>query len=91
MAWQIALQLVRQAETVEPAVASVQAIETKEAEIDFGESSQSTAGKNNSELLKDSSHELMSETSKEVDKEKPDLLADHSQSPANQSMDKEVL
>ncbi|KAF7805054.1 lon protease-like protein 1, mitochondrial-like isoform X1 [Senna tora] len=79
----IALQFVRHDPTVEPAVASIQAIEPKEAEVDFNESGQNTAAKKNSELLKDINHEQMGKTS-EIDKEKP---ADQSQSPANQSTD----
>ena len=91
MAWQIALQLVRQRETIEHAVASVQSVEPKNANVDFDESGQNSIPKENSELVESSSPEQLSDISKEVDKVHTNLPADQSQSPTNQSVDVEVL
>lgn len=81
VAWQIALQLVRQDATVEP----------QDPEVNYDKSDQNTAANRTSELLKNSNHEQIDETSKEFCEEKPDITADHSQSLDNQSTDKEVL
>lgn len=91
MAWQIALKLVRQGATIEPAVSSIQDIEPKEAKVDIDELVQNTARKQNPELVENCGSEQMSGTSIEVDKEQTELLDDHSECPANQSTDKEVL
>ncbi|XP_061361413.1 lon protease homolog 1, mitochondrial isoform X1 [Gastrolobium bilobum] len=72
----IALQLVRQGETIDAPVASAQSIEPKKAEVDFDESVQNIIQKENS--VESSNPERMVETSTEVDKVQTDLLADQS-------------
>ncbi|XP_061361414.1 lon protease homolog 1, mitochondrial isoform X2 [Gastrolobium bilobum] len=62
----IALQLVRQGETIDAPVASAQSIEPKKAEVDFDESVQNIIQKENS--VESSNPERMVETSTEVDK-----------------------
>lgn len=84
MAWQIALQLVRQGATMEPAVASIQGVEPKENKVEFHESSQNIDGKSNPELVETSGPEQLSETSTEVDKEQPQV-PDHWDSSVKQS------
>ena len=89
MPWQIALKLVRQGSTFEPAVASVQVIEPKEIEVDLDKSDQTAAETKNSEVLE--SPEQLSENSVEVDNMQTDLPADQSQGAANQSADIQVF
>lgn len=92
MDWQIALQLVRQLESNEPAVAGVQVEEPEEAQVEHANgSSQNVVG---SETIADpvehSSHGQTTETSVEAGVVAADLPADQSQCPAAQPLDSEV-
>ncbi|KAI9081076.1 hypothetical protein K1719_037056 [Acacia pycnantha] len=74
----IALQLVRQGATFEPAVVNAQDIEPKEPKVDSQD-----------RLADNCGGEQMSETSVEADKEQTELPASHSECPANQAADLE--
>ncbi|GLT77779.1 hypothetical protein SLA2020_493370 [Shorea laevis] len=87
----IALQLVRQLESNEPAVAGVQVAEPEEAQVEHANgSSQNVVG---SETIADpvehSSHGQTTETSVEAGVVAADLPADQSQCPAAQPLDSE--
>ncbi|KAE9589562.1 hypothetical protein Lal_00000282 [Lupinus albus] len=84
----IALQLVRQRETIDATIASSQSIEPKNAKVDFDESGQNTIQKEN--LLGSINPEQMGETSEEDDKVQLDLPAEESSCPDNQSTDNEA-
>ncbi|OIW07092.1 hypothetical protein TanjilG_02726 [Lupinus angustifolius] len=81
----IALQLVRQGETIDATIASAQSIEPKNAKVDFDESVQKES------LLGSSNPEERDETSEEDDKVQIDLPAEQSPCPDNQSTDNEVV
>ncbi|CAL0320944.1 unnamed protein product [Lupinus luteus] len=83
----IALQLVRQGETIDAIIASSQYIEPKNAKVDVDESGQNTIKKEN--LLGSSNPEQVGGTS-EDDKLQLDLPAEESLCPDNQSTDNEV-
>lgn len=78
--WQIALQLVRQGTSNEPA--PVEVVESNEQKVELiDESSQNSSGsdsQSDSELIKESSQEQKVETSAETEKISGDLLADDS-------------
>jgi hypothetical protein len=82
MDWQIALQLVRQRESNEPAVAGVQVAEPEEAEVVGSETI--------ADPVEHSSHGQTTETSVEAGMVATDLPADQSQCPAAQPLDSEV-
>ncbi|XP_019452275.1 PREDICTED: lon protease homolog 1, mitochondrial-like isoform X7 [Lupinus angustifolius] len=84
----IALQLVRQGETIDATIASSQSIEPKNAKVDVDESGQNAIKKEN--LLGSSNPEQMGGTSEEDDKLQLDLPAEESPCPDNQSTDNEV-
>ncbi|KAE9618927.1 hypothetical protein Lal_00047586 [Lupinus albus] len=84
----IALQLVRQGETIDATIASAQSIEPKNAKVDFDESGQNTIKKES--LLGSSNPEQRDENSEEDDKVQIDLPAEQSPFPDNQSTDTEV-
>ncbi|KAJ1425518.1 Ribosomal protein S5 domain 2-type fold, subgroup [Sesbania bispinosa] len=86
----IALQLVRQGETVDATVATAESIEPKTAEVDFDESGPNAIQKEKSLLAESSNPEQMGETSEEVNEVQTDLPADQSKCPDNQSTDMEV-
>ncbi|KAK7344274.1 hypothetical protein VNO77_13707 [Canavalia gladiata] len=75
----IALQLVRQGETIDATDASTQSIEPKEAKVDFDESGQNTIQKEDSVSVEGSNPEKIGETSEEVDKVQTYLSSDQSQ------------
>ncbi|KAK4282721.1 hypothetical protein QN277_014065 [Acacia crassicarpa] len=74
----IALRLVRQGATIEPAVVNTQDIEPKEPKVDSQDRIADNCGL-----------EQMSETSVEADKEQTELPANHTECPANQDADLE--
>ncbi|KAJ7977863.1 Lon protease-like, mitochondrial [Quillaja saponaria] len=85
----IALKLVRQGETNEPAVASVHILEPHQSKVEDVESGQDTAERNDNipESLEISSSEQVSESSVEVNTVQTELPADQTQNPVDESTD----
>lgn len=84
MAWQIALQLVRQVETIDAT------IEQKKAEVHFDETGTTTIEKGNPTLIESSNPEHTEENSKEVDEVETNPPEDQSQCVDVKSTDMEV-
>jgi hypothetical protein len=92
MDWQIALQLVRQRASNEPAVAGVQVAEPEEARVEHanGSSEKVVGSETIADPVEHSSHGQTTETSAEAGTVAMDLPADQSQCPAAQPSDSEV-